>query len=58
MVWDRNVVKLGCDDGYTTINIKFIELKNFVLSKVTTVHMFNKIVIRSSSHGSAVNESD
>ena len=26
-VWDGNVLKLGCDDGYTTINIiKFIEL--------------------------------
>ena len=26
--WDRNVVKLGCDDGCTTINIiKFTELK-------------------------------
>ena len=26
--WDGNVVKLGCDDGCTTINlIKFIELK-------------------------------
>ena len=25
--WDGNVLKLGCDDGYTTINIiKFIEL--------------------------------
>ena len=28
-VWDGNVIKLGCDDGYTTINIiKCIELKN------------------------------
>ena len=27
-VWDVNVVKLGCDDGYTTINIiKFIGKK-------------------------------
>ena len=27
-VWDGSVVKLGCDDGCTTINmIKFIELK-------------------------------
>ena len=27
-VWDGNVLKLGCDDGCTTINIiKFIELK-------------------------------
>ena len=27
-VWDGNVVKLGCDDGCTTINIiKFIEFK-------------------------------
>ena len=27
-VWDGNVVKLGCDDGCTTINtIKFTELK-------------------------------
>ena len=27
-VWDGNVVKLGCDDGCTTINIiQFIELK-------------------------------
>ena len=27
-VWEGNVLKLGCDDGYTTINIvKFIELK-------------------------------
>ena len=27
-VWDRKVVKLGCDDGCTTINrIKFTELK-------------------------------
>ena len=26
--WDRNVLKLVCDDGCTTINIiKFIELK-------------------------------
>ena len=25
--WDGNVLKLGCDDGYTTINIiKFTEL--------------------------------
>ena len=30
-VWDGNVVKLGCDDGCTTINIiKFIELKNYI----------------------------
>ena len=28
-VWDGNAVKLGCDDGCTSINIiKFIELKN------------------------------
>ena len=26
-VWDGNVLKLGCDDGCTTINIKFTELK-------------------------------
>ena len=27
-VWDENVLKFGCDDGCTTINIiKFIELK-------------------------------
>ena len=27
-VWDGNVLKLGCDDGCTTINIiKFIALK-------------------------------
>ena len=27
-VWDGNVAKLGCDDGYTTVNvIKFIESK-------------------------------
>ena len=26
-VWDGNVVKLSCDDGYTTINVKFIEFK-------------------------------
>ena len=27
-VWDGNVVKLDCDDGYTTINkIKYIEFK-------------------------------
>ena len=27
-VWDRNVLKLGCDDGYTIINIvKLTELK-------------------------------
>ena len=26
-VWDGNVLKLGCDDGFPTINIiKFIEL--------------------------------
>ena len=26
-VWEGNVVKLGCDDGYTTINItQFMEL--------------------------------
>ena len=29
-VWDGNVVKLGCDDGCTTINIiKFLELKKY-----------------------------
>ena len=28
-VWDGNVVKLGCGDGCTSINIiKFLELKN------------------------------
>lgn len=28
MVWDGNIVKLGCDNACTTINItKFIELK-------------------------------
>ena len=28
-VWDGNVVKSGCDDGCTTINIiKFIDFKN------------------------------
>ena len=28
-VWGGNVVKLGCDDGCTTVNIlKFTELKN------------------------------
>ena len=27
-VWDGNVVKLGCDDGCTTLNIiKFIKFK-------------------------------
>ena len=27
-VWDGNVVKLGCDDGCTTVNIiKFTELR-------------------------------
>ena len=27
-VWDGNVLKLGCDDGCTTINIiKFIKIK-------------------------------
>ena len=32
-VWDGNVVKLGCDDGCTTINtIKFIELKKLNLN--------------------------
>ena len=30
-VWDGNLLKLGCDDGCTTINIiQFIELKNNV----------------------------
>ena len=30
-VWVENVVKLGCDDGYTTINIKkFIEFKKIL----------------------------
>ena len=28
-VWDGTLVKLGCDDGCTTINIiRFIEVKN------------------------------
>ena len=28
MVWDRNVLKLGCDNGCTTIHIiKFVKLK-------------------------------
>ena len=30
-VWDGNVLKLGCDDGCTTINIiKFIEFKKII----------------------------
>ena len=40
--WDGNVVKLGCDDGCTTINlIKFIELKKkkFRLSKSSLLFM-------------------
>ena len=34
-VWDGKVVKLGCDDRYTTVNvIKFIESKKFnIISK-------------------------
>ena len=29
-VWDGNVLKFGCDDGCTTVNIiKFIKLKKF-----------------------------
>ena len=32
-VWDGNVITLGCDDGYTTINIiKHIELKKIIPS--------------------------
>ena len=27
VVWDGNVLRLDCDNGCTTINIKFIELK-------------------------------
>ena len=35
-VWDGNLVKLGCADVCTTINIiKFIELKNKKSSKIT-----------------------
>lgn len=26
-VWDGNVLESGCDDGCTTVNIKFIELE-------------------------------
>ena len=39
-VWDRNVIKLGCDDYCTTINVvKFIELKKDV------VHILNGILL-------------
>ena len=37
-VWDGNV-KLGCDDGCTTVNtIKFIELKIFKKEDIQMVH--------------------
>ena len=33
-VWDGNVLKSDCDNGCTTINIKFTELKNkFAVNK-------------------------
>ena len=34
-VWDGNVLKLGCDDGCTTINIiKFIEFRKIKIKKI------------------------
>ena len=37
-VWDGNVLKLDCDDGWTTINIiKFIELKKELTQKAWSI---------------------
>ena len=41
-VWDENVVKLGCDDGCTIINIiKFIELKNPIMVSTECLVLFH-----------------
>ena len=38
-VWDGNVLKLDCDEGCTTINIrKFIELKNKNVNKIEYIY--------------------
>ena len=38
-IWDGSAVKLGCDDGCTTINVvKCIEFKNKILSSETLFH--------------------
>ena len=37
-VWDRNVLKLGCDDGCITINIiKFTEFKKCYFATITGI---------------------
>ena len=47
-VWDGKVLKLDCDDGCTTINTKFIELKkkerNHFLSIWKTKDVHNHII--------------
>ena len=43
-VWDGNVIKFGCDDGCTTINIiKFIELQK-VIYKLNSLENMDKFL--------------